>query len=144
MSTNSLPVFDETVHITNVWLKDLMTWLRTDDRRLAYRALRAVLHALRDRLEPGLAVHMGAEMPMLVRGFYYEGWRPSDTPLRYHSLEEFYDCVLAEMQGYPEADPERLTGAVFDLLASRLSAGEIRKVADSLPRDIRVLWRIPA
>lgn len=144
MSTNSLPVFDETVQLTHAWLKDLMTSLHTDDRRLAYRALRAVLHALRDRVEPGLAVHLGAELPMLVRGFYYEGWRPSDTPFRYHSLEDFHDCVMAEMQGYPEADPLRLTGAVFDLLAARLSAGEIRKVAESLPRDIRAMWRIPA
>lgn len=144
MSTNNLPAFDETVQRTNAWLKDLMAWLHTDDRRLAYRALRAVLHALRDRLEPGLAVHLGAGMPMLVRGFYYEGWRPSDTPLPYHSLEEFHDCVMAEMQGFQEADPERLTGAVFDLLAARLPAGEIRKIAESLPRDVRALWRIPA
>ncbi len=144
MSANGLPVFDETVQLTNGWLKDLMRRLDRDDRRFAYLALRAVLHALRDRLEPELAVHVAAELPMLVRGFYYEGWQPARTPLRFHHLDEFYDHVMAELRGYPEADPEAVTGAVFDLLAGHLSEGEIRKVVQALPREIREMWRVSA
>jgi len=36
--------------------------------------LGAVLHALRDRLQIGLAVHLGAQLPLLVRGLYYDQW----------------------------------------------------------------------
>lgn len=143
MTAAGVQLFDETIHVTNVWLKDIMEWLHTDDRHLAYRALRSVLHALRDELDPELAVHLGAELPMLVRGFYYEGWRPSRTPAGDRHIQAFYDRIAGEMQGYPNADPVRLTGAVFDLLAARIAGGEIRKVARSLPRDLREMWRIP-
>ena len=64
MTTTGLKVFDETLQITNSWLKDLMEMLHTDDRQMAYRWLRAVLHALRDELEPELAVHLAAQLPI--------------------------------------------------------------------------------
>ena len=144
MTTTGLKVFDETLQVTNSWLKDMMEMLHTDDRQFAYRALRAVLHALRDELEPELAVHLAAELPMLVRGFYYEGWQPSRTPMPNRHLEGFYQAIQAEMQGYPEPDPGRLAAAVFDLLATRIATGEVQKVARSLPRAIRDLWGIPS
>ena len=143
MSTTGLKVFDETLQVTNSWLKDMMEMLHTDDRQLAYRGLRAVLHALRDELEPELAVHLAAQLPMLVRGFYYEGWQPSRTPTPNRHLDAFYQAIRTEMCGYPEVEPDRLAGAVFDLLAARIAAGEIQKVARSLPRGIRDLWGIP-
>lgn len=142
MNTTGLPIFDETLHLTNSWLKELMERLHTDDRQYVYRALRAVLHALRDELEPELAVHLAAQLPMLVRGFYFEGWRPSRTPSSDRKLEHFYDVIRTEMHGYPEPDPARLSAAVFDLLAARISVEEVEKVARSLPRDVRDLWGI--
>lgn len=75
MSTTGLPVFDTTVQETNLWLKAIMEGLHTDDRHLAYLALKATLHALRDRIGPENSVHLAAQLPMLVRGLYYEGWR---------------------------------------------------------------------
>jgi len=42
--------------------------------------VRAGLHALRDRLIPDEAVDLGAQLPMLVRGMHYEGWKPNATP----------------------------------------------------------------
>jgi uncharacterized protein (DUF2267 family) len=59
-------------------------------------------------------------------------------------LERFHGMIRTEMHGYPEADPARLAAAVFDLLAARISTGEIQKVVRSLPRDIRELWGIPS
>ena len=144
MTTTGLKVFDETLQVTNSWLKDLMEMLHIDDRQLAYRALRAVLHALRDELEPELAVHLAAQLPMLVRGFYYEGWQPSRTPTPNRHLDAFLQAIQTEMRGYFEAEPSRLAGAVFDLLSARIAIGEVQKVARSLPREIRDLWGIPS
>ncbi len=76
MSATGLDVFDTTVQKTNIWLNDLMKVLGWQDRHKAYLALRATLHALRDRLTVDEVAHFGAQLPMLMRGFYYEGWDP--------------------------------------------------------------------
>jgi uncharacterized protein (DUF2267 family) len=67
MSFTGLPIFDETVQLSNVWLNELMDELDWDDKKRAYRVLRATLHALRDRLTPHEAAHLGAQLPMLIR-----------------------------------------------------------------------------
>ena len=80
--TTGLDVFDKTVQESNLWLKDLMERLGTYDRHHAYSTLRAVLHGLRDRIGPESAAHLGAQLPMLLRGLYYEGWDPRASRAR--------------------------------------------------------------
>jgi uncharacterized protein (DUF2267 family) len=70
MSDTQVPALDHTVQQTNVWLKKLTEEHHLGDRHHAYNALRAVLHVLRDRLTPEQAVHLGAQLPILVRGIY--------------------------------------------------------------------------
>ena len=77
MSATGLDVFDRTLHKTNLWLNDVMQELGADNRHQAYRALRATLHALGDRLTIDEVADVGAQLPMLIRGFYYVGWDPS-------------------------------------------------------------------
>ncbi len=63
-------VFDTTLHKTHAWLKAAMEALGTEDRHRAYMALRAVLHALRDRLTVEEAAQLAAGLPMLLRGLF--------------------------------------------------------------------------
>ena len=72
MSTG-LDVFDRTVQAANLWLKELMDALGWDDRHKAYQGLRTTLHALRDRLTLEEMAQLGAQVPLLIRGVYYEG-----------------------------------------------------------------------
>lgn len=58
------------------------------DRQLAWHALGAVLRTVRDRVPLNLAVHLGAQLPLLVRGTYFEQWRPSDTPRTWRTAED--------------------------------------------------------
>lgn len=73
MSMTGLEVFDATTQKTNEWLDEIMFELALEERHTAYAALRGTLHALRDRLPLEETAHLGAQLPMLVRGFYYEG-----------------------------------------------------------------------
>ncbi len=75
-------VLDTSLQRTHGWLRDIGEELGFDNERAPYAALRATLHALRDRLPVELVAHLGAEMPMLVRGLYYDGWHPSDARLK--------------------------------------------------------------
>ena len=77
MSTTGLKVFDTTVQETNTWLRGLMENLHLTDRQEAYHDLRVTLHALRDRLTVEEAAHLAAQLPMLIRGLYYEGGTPT-------------------------------------------------------------------
>ena len=75
MPDTEVAALDHTIQQTSIWLKTLAEELHIEDRHDSYRALRSVLHVLRDRLTPDQAVHLGAQLPVLVRGIYYDGWR---------------------------------------------------------------------
>ncbi len=140
MSDNSLAVVDHTVQQTNIWLKKLVEEHHLQSRQQAYSALRAVLHALRDRLTSEQAVHLGAQLPLLIRGIYYEGWRVNHKPLSIKQVDEFAQHVAKELPPSFPRDAVGITEAVFDLLANELDAGEIHKVVGELPVPLRSLW----
>jgi uncharacterized protein (DUF2267 family) len=139
MPATTLDVFDTTLHRTNAWIKEVMDELGSADRHAAYLALRATLHALRDRLTVEEVAHLGAQLPMLVRGFYYEGWDPSGKPIKERRAEAFLVWIAQEFPSR-ELDPDVVARAVFRVLARRISEGEIEDVKHMLPASLRELW----
>jgi uncharacterized protein (DUF2267 family) len=140
MTTGEVEVIETTVQKTHLWLKEIAEELGTPDRHRAYRALRAVLHALRDRLTVDEAAQLGAQLPMLVRGIYYEGWDPSHKPLKERHKEEFLAHIRRDFRDEPAVDAEQLARAVFAVLARRVTEGEIEDVKHILPKELRELW----
>jgi uncharacterized protein (DUF2267 family) len=138
MSTG-LDVFDTTLQHTNLWLKDLMDQLGID-RRHAYKVLSATLHAVRDRIGAENAVHLGAQLPMLIRGFYYEGWHFAGKPTKLRHRQDFLDYVSGDISRGLGIDPERAVRAVFNVMSNRLDAGEIEKLIKLFPAELRDLW----
>jgi uncharacterized protein (DUF2267 family) len=130
---------ETTVHKTHEWLSDIMCVIGADDAHLAYGALRAVLHALRDRLTVDEAVQLGAQLPMLIRGLYYEGWCPRGKPAKTHK-KEFLDAIRHQVPGPDRMHPEVLARAVLTVLSRHVSPGEVRDVMANLPTDLRDLW----
>lgn len=140
MSHTTLTPFESTIQTTNVWLNDILERLGWHDPYRAYHALRAVLHALRDRLPVEQAAALAAQLPMLVRGFYYEGWHPHGKPLKERHEEEFLAHVADAFRDDPYVDPEQVTRAVFAVVRKHVTAGEIESVMRSLPTELRYLW----
>ncbi len=139
MSMSGLRTFDETLQLSNVWLNELMDQLDWDDKQRAYRALRAVLHALRDRLTAHEAVHLGAQLPLLIRGLYYENWHMKDAAPNERTKSAFLNHINVELRD-PSVDAEQSARQVFTLLAHKISPGEIEDVKRMLPSEIRALW----
>lgn len=140
MSTTRLSVFDKTLQESNLWLKALMASLGTDSRDEAYDALKATLHTLRDRIGPENAVHLGAQLPMLIRGLFYDGWRPATTPTKERHLNDFLDHLSQNLARNSRTDPEAAARAVFYVMWQKIDAGEVAKLLRILPAEVRELW----
>lgn len=135
-----LAVFDTTVQETNGWLIDAAARLGDGERHDAYTAVRAGLHALRDRLPADMVLALSAQLPMLLRGVFLEGWRLADTPTKEHTIEAFARRVEAELPpNYPH-DGETVARAVFKVLADHVDEGLPGKLVLHLPEALRELW----
>jgi uncharacterized protein (DUF2267 family) len=136
----SIPAsISHSVQQTQEWLKALCEAGGYSGETEALAVLRAVLHQLRDRLTPQEAVDLAAQLPMIVRGIYYEGWQPSRTPEKLRSKEEFLAGVAAKLTPHP-INGEHATRDVFSLLAQAIDSGEIADVINQLPSGIKELW----
>lgn len=137
MSFSGLDAFDKTLQETHEWLNGISDQLMFQDRRDAYSALRAVLMALRDRLTVEEAVHLGDQLPMLIRGIYYEGWSPSHNPGVERTSEEFLSNIQRNLRYDIRKDAERIAHAVFNVISKHVTEGEIKDVISQLPQEIR-------
>ena len=140
MSVTEIAPIETTIRTTNTWLKELAEELGWEDRQRAYHALGAVLHALRDRLTVAETADLGAQLPLLIRGLFYEGWNPHGKPVKERKKEDFLAHIAAAFGDHPEIFPEGVAWAVFTILQRHISAGEIRDVQRILPAQIRALW----
>ena len=134
-------VFDRAAYTANLWLDELGVELGWSERYDAYIALRAVLKSLRDALPLDEVVDLGAQLPMIVRGFYYEGWTGPRAPGTAADADGYLDRVRDELaEAFLPADGEEVTRAVFRIMARRVSDGEMSHVAHRLPPLLRRLW----
>jgi uncharacterized protein (DUF2267 family) len=139
MSATGLDVFDQTLQKTNIWLKEIMEDLGPDRQR-AYHALRAVLHTLRDRLTVEEAAHLSAQLPLLVRGIYFEGWHPAHKPTTERSQEDFLEQVSTRLQGVEPINPEAATRSVFKVIKENVTDTEVAHVRDMLPKRLQAFF----
>src|SRR5689334_8793395 len=115
MKLTGVDVFDATIERTTYWLQDLMRELNWTDRRRSYLALRSVLHGLRDHLAVDQAIRFGNQLPMLIRGFYFEEWDISNKPLPSSSREDMLRGIYSYFspEEHSAADAEKIVRAVF-------------------------------
>jgi len=134
-----LEALDHTLQITHVWINDLEERLGWENKPRAYRLLKAVLHALRDWLQINESAHFAAQLPELLRGVYYEQWRPALAPVKKRSKADFLARVEDSFKADPIDNPGQAVLAVFQLL-KKITRGEIEKVRHALPEELRDLW----
>jgi uncharacterized protein (DUF2267 family) len=131
-------IIERSVEKTHIWLKELAQELGSD-RQYAYRSLRVVLHALRDRLPVDTAAKLAAQLPTLIRGIYYEDWDPSRTPLPIHDVDAFLERVAKDGRMAGETEASLAVTAVARVLRRHVSAGEIEETLAVLPDSLRGL-----
>lgn len=140
MSATGLEVFDKTLQMTNIWLEEIMEEIGPD-RQIAWKILSTVLHKLRDRVPVETAAHLGAELPLLVRGVYYDMYQPARQPIDCRDIEEFTAEVDEWLADVRPVDAEDAIKAVFRVLSRHVDQGQIEKVQKVLPESIRTVWQ---
>ena len=133
--TDELDVIETTVQKTYQWIRELSEELGVS-RQESYQILRGFLHALRDRLTVDEAAQLAAQLPMLVRGLYYEGWDPSRAP-RKMKVDEFIDTFARRASIEPGQEPLPAMHAAARVLARHVTSGETLDVLSNLPADLR-------
>jgi len=142
MTRSDVTIIERSVETTNIWLNELSDELGVDDRRYAYRVLRAFLHTLRDRLTVDEAAQLAAQLPELIRGVYYEGWDPSGTPAGYRDVDTFLRRVEHEAVGLGDTEASFAVSAAARVLRRHVTGGEIDDVLALLPAPLRNLLAV--
>lgn len=132
--------FDKQCRETLMWVYDVAERTTCPEREdWAFNALRSVLHAIRDRTTIEEAFHLAAQLPVLLRGYYFEGFRPSAQKAKMNA-GEFLIRIRKDMEPLTELSPEEAFGAVLVTLYEHVSIGELEDVKQSMPKDIVKLW----
>jgi uncharacterized protein (DUF2267 family) len=137
MTTTRVDVIDRSVEKAHIWINDLAEELGTEDNHEAYRVLRAFLHALRDHLPVDETAALAAQLPIFVRGVFYEGWDPSGTPERARDLDSFLTRIASEARLAGETEASFAATAANRVLSRHISAGEAGSVLHVLPEHLR-------
>jgi uncharacterized protein (DUF2267 family) len=141
MDNPKFAVFDETVQRTNEILNEIEGYFGWENKRnFSYAALRSVLQTLRDRLTINEASDFAAQLPLLMKGIFYDGWKPAAVPIKINK-EEFLDEVQKKFVVSAQVDFEELVKVVLLALKKFVSAGEAEDVAGMLPKDLAEMLR---
>ena len=139
MTLTHLDILDRSVEKTCVWIDDLAEELGTDDRQHAYRVLRAFLHSLRDHISVNEAAQLAAQLPVFVRGVFYEGWDPSRTEIHVRDVDTFLRRIADEALLAGETEASFAAAAANRVISRHISLGEAESVLHVLPGHLRDL-----
>lgn len=140
---STIDSIESSVQKANEWIRDVAEELGEEDRQHGYVALRAALHTLRDRLTVEQSAHLSAQLPLVVRGIFFEGWNPAHVPVPMRSKDDFVSAVeeaLHDAAPSLKQRPAEVALATFHVLAHRIDEGEAQKLQSSLPKALRTLW----
>lgn len=143
MSAAGLEVLDRTWQKTHEWINELKERLDWSSERDVLRLLRVTLHQIRDRVHVNEAAQLSAQLPVLIRGMFFEGWQPHLVPLPDRRAADFINAIEHHVGDVTEYRGQQDVVAVFMLLNSRISPGQINDIRGNLPQDIRALWPEP-
>ena len=130
MSEHGLTIIDRNVQVTNEWLNEIAAQTG-GSKQQAYHVLRGGLHVLRDRMTTEQSAHLSAQLPHLIRGIFFEGWKPAATPTKERSREDFLERLSTEL---PDGvAPEAAATALFVTLKLHCDRGELAHVEQGLP-----------
>ncbi len=139
----TLNEFKPSLETTRQWLGELMKEMNTEDEAYACRALRFTLQELREHLPPAEGADLASQFPLIIKGLFYEGWRPAAKREKSRYADDFLAKLSPQFKELSDEQIEMMVQDVFVFLSQKVSAGEIEDVVQCLPKELRDLWPQP-
>lgn len=129
----------------NFFLHEISAELANNgDTGQAYRVARAVFRTLRIMLLPGESAHIIAQLPVMLKAVYVDGWNLQQAAVLPANVHEFVEYIIAQDGksagvdfAYNDLIPHYIR-AVFKVMFNYISAGEMIHIINQLPGDIAV------
>jgi uncharacterized protein (DUF2267 family) len=138
MIDTNVRAINKSLHETNDWLEAYMKKCSLDDHEQAYSVMRATFHAIRDRIPEDEATDFAAQLPMIIRGFYFEGFNPEDVPKKIRDENEFFfDYLGSKIADSIDIDPRLAFNKLFELCGEHITSAQVDHVISMFPQDIQ-------
>lgn len=139
----AVPILENNIHQTMDWIyaiEEACHW-DEDNQKRAFAALRAVLQELRNLLPLEYVVQLSDQLPLVIRGIFFENWDPNSISVQEIKKEDFLDAIAKTLYPYRDIDVEEITKGVLQVLGEKLPAGELGKILKNMPREIKELYK---
>lgn len=141
--TRTIHVFERTTHEAHEWVNELAGRTGWTNEREVLRLLRTVLAKIRDHLPVNEMAQFSAQLPILLRGLFFEGWQAKLTPIHERHAADFVADVEDAIGNVIDYQGVTDIKAVFNVVNARISRGEVNDVRSCLPQELRDLWPEP-
>jgi uncharacterized protein (DUF2267 family) len=139
MTTAHVNIIDRNVEHAHVWINDMAQELATEDPHEAYRVLRAFLPAVRDCLSVDETAQLSAQLPIFIRGIFFEGWDPGRVAAHARDIDSFLRRIATEAGLAGETEASFAATAASRVLQRHVSPGESASMLRALPHRLRQL-----
>ena len=138
--------FEQYAPEANKFVKEIAAELgNPQDTDHAYRVMRSVLHTVREVLSPEESLHLIAQLPLLIKGTYVDGWHtpPKD---RIRSMPEFIANLRQQNQPSAARDfgndetARHHTKCTLNVIKRHVATGEVQHMIDQFPMELTELW----
>jgi len=140
MSSTKVSSLDRSIQSSIEWLNDIKEELKWKDDERVYAATKVTLQTLRDRMIVDETFELAAQMPLLLKGIFFDGYDPSGKPLTIRSREELFNEIQDRFDKAEGLSGEVITRAVLKVLYRRVGEGEMDDIKDNMPADIQGLF----
>jgi uncharacterized protein (DUF2267 family) len=129
----------KTLQTSSRYLKLMMESGVFKNNNEAFVVLRASMKALRDRIEPHEAAHLGSQLPALLRGYYFEGWNPGSAQSRSRKIGDFLQEVKNYLRGHDDIFLRQAVPIALTVVLDMIDQGEAVQILHNIPKEIREL-----
>lgn len=135
----NIKAVQKTLQTSSRYLKLMMESGQFRNHNEAFVTLRACLKALRDRVEPGEAIHLGSQLPALLRGFYFEGWDFTGVQSKSRRITDFLNDVKFHLNGHDDINLKEAVPVGMKVILDMIDQGEAVQILHNIPKEIREL-----